>query len=43
MKTIFRCIGLLALCTTLQSQSQIINMNPDPNGEPWWSGGSITR
>jgi len=28
---------------TLQANAQVINLNPDPNSEPWWSGGSITR
>lgn len=41
MKTIARFLALLALCTTLQAQAQIINMNPDPLGEPWWSGGAV--
>lgn len=42
MKTISRFLGLLALCVTLNAQAQIINMNPDLNGEPWWSGGTST-
>jgi hypothetical protein len=20
---------------------QVINVNPDPNGEPWWAGGAL--
>jgi hypothetical protein len=35
MKTTTRLLSLLALCTTLNAQAQIINMNPDPDGEPW--------
>ena len=41
MKTNARFLALLVLCTTLQAQAQIINMNPDPLGEPWWSGGAV--
>jgi len=35
MKTRLKMAGLLTFCITLQSQAQIINMNPDPLGEPW--------
>jgi parallel beta-helix repeat protein len=41
MKTRLKMAGLLTFCITLQSQAQIINMNPDPLGEPWWSGGAV--
>lgn len=23
----------------MQVSAQLINVNPDPNGEPWWAGG----
>lgn len=23
----------------IKVSAQLINMNPDPNGEPWWAGG----
>ena len=43
MKTKSRIVGILAFtfCMSLLSQAQIINMNPDPLGDPWWSGGAV--
>lgn len=42
MKTITRLLGVLALCISLSAQAQIINMNPDPEGNPWLSGDAVT-
>ncbi len=38
MKTILTLIAILALSVCLNAQG-IINVNPDPNGEPWFAGG----
>ena len=27
-----------AMSLTLMANAQLINCNPDPNGEPWWAG-----
>lgn len=29
----------LLISLFMQVSAQLINMNPDPNGEPWWAGG----
>lgn len=29
----------LLISLTMQISAQLVNMNPDPNGEPWWVGG----
>lgn len=38
-----KLLRLLALCVFLSyfipTNAQLINCNPDPNGEPWWAGG----
>lgn len=39
MKKCFILTYLLSIAICMQSQ--IINVNPDPNGEPWWSGGLL--
>lgn len=36
IKTSICCI---AVCLTFKANAQLINCNPDPNGEPWWAGG----
>jgi len=41
MKTLLKMAGLLTVFIALHTQAQIINMNPDPLGEPWWSGGAV--
>lgn len=39
MKTFIRTISLcLAMSFTLIANAQLVNCNPDPNGEPWWAG-----
>ncbi len=40
MKTFFKtlCLGL-AMNLTLMANAQLVNCNPDPNGEPWIAGG----
>lgn len=42
MKKSIATLFLLCFSVLLfaQNESKIINMNPDPNGEPWWAGGS---
>ncbi len=38
-----KILKLLMLClftsVAMQVSAQLINMNPDPDGEPWWAGG----
>ncbi len=29
---------LVCVCISLYTQGQVVNMNPDPNGPPWWAG-----
>lgn len=39
MKTFIRTLSLcLAMSLTLIANAQLVNCNPDPNGEPWWAG-----
>lgn len=38
--TIFFSLWLLT-SIALQVSAQLINVNPDPNGEPWWAGGLV--
>ncbi|MBK6967325.1 MAG: T9SS type A sorting domain-containing protein [Bacteroidales bacterium] len=38
MKTLLTLISVLALTVCLNAQG-LINVNPDPNGEPWFAGG----
>ncbi len=30
---------LVCVCMSLYTQGQVVNVNPDPNGPPWWAGG----
>lgn len=30
---------LILSCVISMSNAQVFNLNPDPNGDPWWSGG----
>ena len=40
MKTFIRAICLsFAMSLTLMANAQLVNCNPDPNGEPWIAGG----
>lgn len=40
MKTFIRTLCLsLAMSLTLVANAQLVNCNPDPNGEPWIAGG----
>ncbi len=41
MKTFNGILSLLAfvLCTT--ANAQLTNMNPDPNGSPWWTNDAV--
>jgi len=41
MKNTSRLVGLLAISISLNATAQIINMNPDPDGNPWLSGGAV--
>jgi hypothetical protein len=41
MKTLRRTISLLFAVVALHTQAQIINMNPNPNGDPWISGSAV--
>jgi len=43
MKTIIltTCLGLLLL--VMQAHSQVYNMNPDPNGSPWWTNDILAQ
>jgi len=34
-----RSILLLSISIFFLANAELINMNPDPNGEPWWAGG----
>lgn len=36
IKTLILCV---AVCLMGKANAQLINCNPDPNGEPWWAGG----
>lgn len=39
MKNTLKSLGLcIALCFVIKANSQLINCNPDPNGEAWWAG-----
>jgi|GEM_PF-2416235 len=42
MRTFLKIIVSAIFAFTLQANGQVINLNPNPNAEPWWSGGSIT-
>ena len=35
IKTLILCV---AVCLMGKANAQLINCNPDPNGEPWWAG-----
>jgi hypothetical protein len=41
MKKIKTYFSIVLLTLSVQINAQLINMNPDPNGEPWWSGDGI--
>lgn len=41
MKTKMLFLGFLICNLTINLQAQIVNVNPDPNGEPWWVGDLI--
>lgn len=41
MKTFRKIICLLFAVVALHTQAQIINMNPNPNGDPWISGSAV--
>lgn len=41
MKTKMYFLGVLISTLTINLQAQIVNVNPDPNGEPWWVGDLI--
>lgn len=36
---LFYVLGLIII--TLQVNAQLVNLNPDPNGDPWWTGDGI--
>jgi hypothetical protein len=39
MKTKLLILSVLLNCIILTSNAQLVNMNPDTNGDPWWTGG----
>lgn len=41
MKTLYKFFLLCFIAMAFQANAQMINVNPDPNGEPWWSGGAV--
>lgn len=41
MKNLYKFFLLCFIVMAFQANAQMINVNPDPNGEPWWSGGAV--
>jgi hypothetical protein len=41
MKNQFFAFILLALLLGSQQTNAQVNINPDPNGEPWWAGSAV--
>lgn len=39
MKSKAFILTLFVIIVTANTHAQLINMNPDPNGNPWWAGG----
>lgn len=38
-KILISCLGLIF--SVMQAHSQAYNMNPDPNGSPWWTNDAL--